>query len=51
MTPRTDIEGIEVTHNDLSEIRKFVLESGRSRIPIFDENLDQILRHFICQKT
>lgn len=42
MTPRTDIEGIELT-NDLSEIRKFVLESGRSRIPIFDENLDQIL--------
>ncbi len=42
MTPRTDIEGIEMT-NDLSEIRKFVLESGRSRIPIFEENLDQIV--------
>jgi putative hemolysin len=42
MTPRTDIEGIELT-NDLAEIRKFVIESGRSRIPIFDDNLDQIL--------
>ncbi len=42
MTPRTDIEGIELT-NDISEIRKFVLESGRSRIPIFEENLDQII--------
>lgn len=42
MTPRTEIEGIELT-NDISEIRKFVLESGRSRIPIFEENLDQIL--------
>ena len=42
MTPRTDIEGIEMT-NDISEIRKFVLESGRSRIPIFEENLDQII--------
>ena len=42
MTPRIDIEGIEMT-NDLSEIRKFVLESGRSRIPVFEENLDQIL--------
>ncbi|MDP7005560.1 MAG: hemolysin family protein [Phycisphaerales bacterium] len=42
MTPRTDIEGIECT-NDISEIRKFVLESGRSRIPVFEENLDQII--------
>lgn len=42
MTPRTDIEGIECT-NDIAEIRKFVLESGRSRIPIFEENLDQII--------
>ncbi len=42
MTPRIDIEGIELT-NDISAIRKFVLESGRSRIPIFEENLDQII--------
>ncbi len=42
MTPRTEIEGIELT-NDLFEIRKFVLESGRSRIPVFEENLDQII--------
>jgi CBS domain containing-hemolysin-like protein len=42
MTPRTDIEGVEMT-NDISAIRKFVLESGRSRIPIFVENLDQII--------
>ncbi|MBC8200902.1 MAG: HlyC/CorC family transporter [Planctomycetes bacterium] len=42
MTPRTDIEGIEMT-NDISAIRSFVLESGRSRIPIFEENLDQII--------
>jgi putative hemolysin len=42
MTPRTEIEGIELTNN-LSAIRKFVIESGRSRIPIFEENLDQII--------
>jgi CBS domain containing-hemolysin-like protein len=42
MTPRIDIEGIEMT-NDISAIRSFVLESGRSRIPIFEENLDQII--------
>jgi len=29
--------------NDISAIRQFVLESGRSRIPIFEENLDQII--------
>jgi putative hemolysin len=42
MTPRTDIEGIEITNN-LDEIRSFALESGRSRIPIFKDSLDQIL--------
>ena len=42
MTPRIDIEGIELT-NDISAIRKFVLESGRSRIPIYEDNLDQIV--------
>ncbi len=42
MTPRTDIVGIELT-DDLDSIRSFVLESGRSRIPVFEENLDQIV--------
>jgi len=42
MTPRTDIDGIELTH-DLSEIRTLVLASGRSRIPVYEENLDQII--------
>ncbi len=42
MTPRTDVEGVEHT-NDLQEIRKFVLESGRSRIPVYEENIDHIL--------
>jgi putative hemolysin len=42
MTPRTDVEGIEHT-DDLQEIRKFVLESGRSRIPVYEENIDHIL--------
>ena len=42
MTPRIDIEGIELT-DDLQDIRSIVLESGHSRIPVFEENLDQIL--------
>ncbi|MDP7008185.1 MAG: hemolysin family protein [Phycisphaerales bacterium] len=42
MTPRTDVEGIELT-NDLQQIRKFALDSGRSRIPVYEENIDHIL--------
>jgi len=42
MTPRTEVEGIEHT-NDLQVIREFVMESGRSRIPVYEENIDHIL--------
>jgi CBS domain containing-hemolysin-like protein len=41
MTPRTDIEGIEVT-DDLAVIRAFILSAGHSRIPVFEEDLDHI---------
>jgi len=41
MTPRTEIEGIELT-NDLAAIRSFILEAGHSRIPVFQEDLDHI---------
>lgn len=42
MTPRTDVEGIEST-DDLQVIRRFVIECGRSRIPVFEDNIDHIL--------
>jgi len=42
MTPRTDVQGIELT-DDLVEIRAFIGEVGHSRIPVYRENLDQIL--------
>lgn len=42
MTPRTDIKGIELT-DDLTAIRKVILEAGHSRIPVFEGNLDNIL--------
>lgn len=42
MTPRTDIEGIELT-DDLVRIRAFIAEVGHSRIPVYRENLDTIL--------
>ena len=42
MTPRTDIEAIENT-DDLEKILQFVKESGRSRIPVYKESLDNIV--------
>ena len=42
MTPRTDIDGIELT-DDLAEIRAFIAEVGHSRIPVYRDNLDTIL--------
>jgi CBS domain containing-hemolysin-like protein len=42
MTPRTDIEGIELSNN-LPAIRSFIIESGHSRIPVYEENLDHIV--------
>lgn len=42
MTPRTDIEGIEYG-STLDEIRDLILEAGHSRIPVYGENLDDIL--------
>ena len=42
MTPRTDIQGIELT-DDLAEIRGFISDVGHSRIPVYRENLDEIL--------
>ncbi len=42
MTPRTDIEGIELT-DDLAEIRAFIAAVGHSRIPVYRDNLDTIL--------
>ncbi len=42
MTPRTDIEGLEI-HVDLPDIRQFVIQAGHSRIPVYDESLDDIV--------
>lgn len=42
MTPRTDIDGIELT-DDLPAIRKLIIEAGHSRIPVYQDNLDTIV--------
>ncbi len=42
MTPRTDIEGIELT-DDLGVIRSFIAKVGHSRIPVYKGNLDHVV--------
>lgn len=45
MTPRTDIEAIALT-NDLGSLIRQVRDVRHSRIPIYDESLDQIVGIF-----
>lgn len=42
MTPRTDVEGIEVS-SSLEDVKRFVAEIGHSRIPIYEGDLDHIV--------
>ncbi|MBT8487013.1 MAG: HlyC/CorC family transporter [Phycisphaerales bacterium] len=42
MTPRTDIDGIELT-DDLAAIRTFIVKVGHSRIPVYQDDLDHIV--------
>ncbi|MCX6173495.1 MAG: hemolysin family protein [Ignavibacteriales bacterium] len=41
MTPRTDIVGIEIT-STMQEVLKTFIDSGYSKLPVYDENLDDI---------
>ncbi|PID57667.1 MAG: hemolysin [Ignavibacteriae bacterium] len=41
MTPRTDIVGVNI-NSDIQEVLNFFVESGYSKLPIYDENLDNI---------
>lgn len=41
MTPRTDIVGIEIT-STMQEVIKTFIDSGYSKLPVYDENLDNI---------
>ena len=42
MTPRTDVQGIEVNAT-LEQIKDAVLEYGHSRIPVYDQTIDNIV--------
>ena len=41
MTPRTEIVGIEIT-SDLNEALSIFIDSGFSKLPVFEDNLDNI---------
>jgi putative hemolysin len=42
MIPRTEIHAIEV-HASLAEVAKSFVESGFSRIPVYEDNLDKVI--------
>jgi len=42
MTPRTDVQGIEV-NSSLEEVKRQILNQGHSRLPVYEENLDNIV--------
>lgn len=41
MTPRTDIVGVEIT-SDINEVLSVLIDSGFSKIPVYEDNLDNI---------
>jgi putative hemolysin len=45
MTPRTEIEAIEIT-NDLGQVTAAVRDIGHSRIPVYEESMDHIVGVF-----
>ena len=42
MTPRVDITGVEV-NTSLADVKAEILESGHSRLPVYEESLDNII--------
>jgi magnesium and cobalt exporter, CNNM family len=42
MTPRTDVEGIEVS-STLGEVKDSILKHGHSRIPVYEQTIDNIV--------
>lgn len=45
MTPRTEIEALELTNN-LGELTAFIRRSGHSRVPVYEQSLDHIVGVF-----
>lgn len=45
MTPRTEIEALELTNN-LGEVTRFIRQSRHSRVPVFEGSLDHVVGVF-----
>jgi putative hemolysin len=45
MTPRTEVEALEVTNN-LGEVTRFIRQCRHSRIPVYEESLDHVIGVF-----
>jgi putative hemolysin len=45
MTPRTEVEALELTNN-LGEVIRFIKQSRHSRIPVYEESLDHVVGMF-----
>ncbi len=45
MTPRTEMEALELTNN-LGELTRFIRRSGHSRIPVYEGSLDHVVGIF-----
>lgn len=42
MTPRIEVIGVEV-HSSIADIRRLIAEQGYSRMPVYEESLDNVL--------
>jgi cation diffusion facilitator family transporter len=42
MVPRTDVDAVEIK-TPLSEVADLIIESGHSRLPVFNENVDDLV--------
>lgn len=42
MTPRSEVDAID-TNMDWTNVLKFVIEAGRTRIPVYEKNLDDVV--------
>ena len=42
MTPRVDIKGLDIEAHGLEDARRVVVDSGHSRIPVYEHDLDQV---------
>jgi putative hemolysin len=48
MTPRPDIVALEI-NTTMDEVVRLLIEEGHSRIPVYDENLDNIVGVLLVQ--